>query len=68
MRCAPKAIAETKRIMLAVGKKPLSEVLDEAAAHFSLALSGDEAAEGTRAFIEKRLPAWAMEYAQGSSA
>ena len=32
------------------------------------ALSGDEAAEGTRAFIEKRLPAWAMEYAQGSSA
>lgn len=68
MRCAPKAIAETKRIMLAVGKKPLSEVLDEAAARFSLALSGEEAAEGTRAFIEKRLPAWATEYAQGSSA
>jgi len=68
LRCAPRANADTKRIMLAVGKKPLSEVLDEAAARFSLALSGEEAAEGTRAFIEKRLPAWATEYAQGSSA
>ena len=57
-RCAPKANADTKAIMLAVGKKPLSEVLDDAAARFSEALSGEEAAEGTRAFIEKRPPTW----------
>lgn len=57
-RCAPKANAATKKIVLSVGQKPLSEVLDDAAAAFSLALSGEEAAEGTRAFIEKRNPAW----------
>lgn len=66
LRCAPRAIANTKRIMLAVGKKSLAEVLDDAAACFSRALSGEEAAEGTRAFIEKRLPAWATERAQGN--
>lgn len=58
-RCAPGANAATKKIVLAVGKKALSEVLDEAAAAFSLALAGEEAAEGTRAFIEKRNPNWA---------
>lgn len=58
-RCAPRANAQTKQIMLAVGKKPLSDVLDDAAAAFSAALAGDEAAEGTRAFIEKRKPSWA---------
>ena len=58
-RCAPKANAATKQIMLSVGKKPLGAVLDEAARLFSLALAGEEAAEGTRAFIEKRNPTWA---------
>lgn len=58
-RCAPQANAVTKQIMLSVGKQPLAAVLDEAARLFSLALSGDEAAEGTRAFTEKRNPTWA---------
>lgn len=66
LRCAPKANANTKKLMLSVGKKPLTEVLDEAAAQFSIALNSDEAAEGTRAFIEKRLPAWAADSAQGA--
>jgi isohexenylglutaconyl-CoA hydratase len=57
-RCAPRANAATKRIVLAVGEKPLSEVLDDAATAFSLAVAGEEAAEGTRAFIEKRNPSW----------
>lgn len=57
-RCAPRANAATKQIVLSVGKQPLSQVLDEAARLFSMALSGEEAEEGTRAFIEKRNPAW----------
>ena len=65
LRCAPKANAETKRIMLAVGRQPLAQVLDDAAIRFSAALRGPEAAEGTRAFIEKRLPGWATDRAQG---
>lgn len=65
LRCAPKANAGTKQIMLAVGKKPLSQVLDDAAISFSAALAGHEAAEGTRAFMGKRLPTWATELAQG---
>ncbi len=60
LRGAPNAIADTKRIMQSVGRKPLPQVLDDAACRFSAALAGPEAAEGTRAFIEKRLPAWAQ--------
>lgn len=58
-RCAPQANAVTKQIMLSVGKQPLATVLDEAARLFSVALSSEEAAEGTRAFVEKRNPKWA---------
>ena len=58
-RCAPQANAATKQIMLSVGKQPLGTVLDEAARLFSIALADEEAAEGTRAFIEKRNPTWA---------
>lgn len=59
MRCAPGANAVTKQIMLAVGSEPLGQVLDRAATLFSAALCGPEAAEGTQAFMEKRLPQWA---------
>lgn len=59
MRCAPGANAVTKQIMLAVGGEPLGQVLDRAATLFSAALCGPEAAEGTQAFMEKRLPQWA---------
>lgn len=60
MRCAPGANAVTKQIMLAVGGEPLGQVLDRAATWFSAALNGPEAAEGTQAFMEKRLPQWAV--------
>jgi isohexenylglutaconyl-CoA hydratase len=59
-RCAPRANAATKQIMLSLGSRPLHEVLDDAAAKFSAALTGPEAAEGTQAFVEKRLPKWAQ--------
>ena len=58
-RCAPRANAATKRLLLhALGREPTS-VLDHAAQVFAEAASGDEAREGTAAFVEKRLPKWA---------
>ncbi|HUR41497.1 MAG TPA: enoyl-CoA hydratase/isomerase family protein [Verrucomicrobiae bacterium] len=59
-RCAPQANADTKQIMLRVGHMPQDEILDYAAQKFSQAVQGPEGAEGTMAFIEKRLPKWAQ--------
>ncbi|WP_281647680.1 enoyl-CoA hydratase-related protein [Parendozoicomonas sp. Alg238-R29] len=58
-RCAPGANAVTKKLMLAVDKKPMKELLDGAARDFSAAIQGPEGQEGTMAFVQKRLPAWA---------
>lgn len=61
LQCAPGAVAETKRLMLrASGPTPMAELLDQAAESFASAVRGSEGREGTRAFIEKRKPAWAM--------
>jgi len=57
LRCAPQAVAETKRLVRASLSEPLGPVLDEASKMFAAALAG-EAREGIRAFIEKRKPAW----------
>lgn len=59
LRCAPRAIASTKAI-LARGEK-MDATLDFAAAEFALALRSGDAAEGVRAFVEKRPAAWAMQ-------
>jgi isohexenylglutaconyl-CoA hydratase len=61
LQCAPEAVAETKRLMLrAAGPAPLSELLDQAAESFVRAVRGAEGREGTKAFVEKRKPGWAM--------
>jgi isohexenylglutaconyl-CoA hydratase len=61
LQCAPEAVAETKRLMLrAAGPAPLSELLDQAAESFARAVRSPEGREGTKAFVEKRKPAWAM--------
>jgi isohexenylglutaconyl-CoA hydratase len=61
LQCAPEAVAETKRLMLrAAGPAPLSELLDQAAESFVRAVRGAEGREGTKAFVEKRKPTWAM--------
>lgn len=58
-RCAPRANAATKQLLLhALGREPVS-VLDHAARVFAEAAAGDEAREGTLAFVQKRLPKWA---------
>ena len=60
LRCAPGANAVTKELMLKVGAVELDPLLDYAAKRFSEAVRGPEGAEGTAAFIEKRLPSWAQ--------
>jgi isohexenylglutaconyl-CoA hydratase len=59
-RCAPNANAVTKDLMLKVGTMELDALLDIAAKRFSECVRGPEGAEGTAAFIEKRLPKWAQ--------
>ncbi|MGQ0586612.1 MAG: enoyl-CoA hydratase/isomerase family protein [Gammaproteobacteria bacterium] len=58
LRCAPNANAVTKELMLKVGTTELDPLLDYAARRFSEAVRSAEGAEGTAAFIEKRLPKW----------
>jgi isohexenylglutaconyl-CoA hydratase len=58
LRCAPDAVAETKRLVRASLTEPLGRALDEAAHMFAASLAG-EAREGIRAFVEKRKATWA---------
>jgi isohexenylglutaconyl-CoA hydratase len=57
LRCAPEAVAETKKLARASLREPLGPTLDAASHMFAAALAG-EAREGIRAFVEKRKPAW----------
>jgi isohexenylglutaconyl-CoA hydratase len=58
-RCAPHANRVTKQLVLAVGEQPLENLLDQAARNFAAAVGSEEGAEGTMAFVQKRLPNWA---------
>jgi len=58
-RAAPHANQITKALLHQVGKQDMEQLLDAAAQHFADAVSSAEGAEGTRAFVEKRLPDWA---------
>jgi len=60
-RCAPEATAITKQLVLNHEQKPMSQLLDDASQAFALAARGDEGVEGMMAFIQKRLPHWAVE-------
>lgn len=59
--CAPLANAMTKEIVVSAGRKPLDEVLDDAARKFSACVRGAEAPEGIAAFMQKRIPRWAKQ-------
>ena len=58
-RCAPGAIATTKRLMLDVGSVPLDALLDRASQDFARAMRDGEGIEGMMACIEKRKARWA---------
>lgn len=61
-RCAPEAVATTKRLVLAAAGahgETLSTLLDAAADDFARAARGPESVEGMTAFIQKRSPQWA---------
>ncbi|AYC35095.1 enoyl-CoA hydratase/isomerase family protein [Pseudomonas cavernae] len=58
-QCAPQANAATKALLLASDSEPLGAVLDHAAELFAVAVTGEEGAEGTLAFVQKRAPKWA---------
>jgi len=59
LRCAPQAVAETKRLMpRAAGVLEMETIRDLAADAFVRAVRGPEGREGTLAFVEKRKPGW----------
>ena len=59
LRCAPQAVAETKRLMLrAANVLEMETIRDLAADAFVRAVRGPEGREGTLAFVEKRKPSW----------
>jgi isohexenylglutaconyl-CoA hydratase len=58
--CAPNANAVTKRIILAVQRQEMDDVLDQAAKDFAACVRGSEAPEGIAAFMQKRKPRWAQ--------
>jgi isohexenylglutaconyl-CoA hydratase len=62
LKCAPGAVATTKRLMLrAAGPTSMPELLDDAAECFAAAVRSPEGREGTSAFVEKRKPAWLVQ-------
>lgn len=59
-KCAPQANRVTKALLHRVGHEPISTLLDDAARQFATAIIGEEAQEGTLAFVQKRPPSWAQ--------
>ena len=59
-RAAPHANRVTKALLHQVGKIEMEQLLDQAAHQFSAAVNSEEGAEGTMAFVQKRLPNWAQ--------
>ena len=60
LRCAPRANARTKALLLQSLDQPLELLLDQAAGWFAEAVTGEEGIEGTRAFVEKRKARWVI--------
>ena len=57
-RCAPRANAATKKILMDTTLRPIEDVLDDASKAFAAQLRGEEGRDGVGAFLEKRKPAW----------
>jgi len=58
LKGAPDAIAHSRRLVDELWPRPLEEDFSHALAHHKEIRRSDEALEGMRAFLEKRLPNW----------
>lgn len=59
-KAGPQALAATKKLLMRVGKAPITPRLGaQTAAVLAEARAGEEAGEGIRSFLEKRKPRWA---------
>jgi enoyl-CoA hydratase/carnithine racemase len=59
LACAPRAVAMAKRIMDSAAKPALAVTLEQEVAAQATLAAGEDFAEGTRAFFEKRNPEFA---------
>lgn len=57
-RCAPEALAHTKKLLLSLGRQHLTGFIDSAADLFLARANSSEGREGLDAFIAKRAPSW----------
>lgn len=60
MACAPRAVADSKRLVRDVAYRPVEDVMDETAKRIARARVSDEGQDGVRAFLERRKPSWAI--------
>lgn len=58
LKCAPGALAATKQLLFDLRLAATGTMIDRAADVFVEAVRGPEGVEGTKAFLEKRKPAW----------
>ena len=58
-RCAPRASAQTKRLLNSIAHQDLDVVLDNGAAEFAEAVLSPEGMEGMMSFLQKRKASWA---------
>lgn len=59
LRCAPGAVADTKRLIRSLTGLSREEEIELAAGVFAERIHSDEGREGVASFVEKRKPAWA---------
>ena len=65
LRCAPQATRATKRLLLRTREQSAESLIEHASLVFAAQLNSTEGAEGTRAFVDKRAPAWQLPRSQG---
>ena len=60
LKCAPGAVAETKRLIRLIADIPREELVSKAGKNFAERVLSDEGREGIASFLEKRKPEWGV--------
>lgn len=58
LRCGPRGVSETKRLVHFIAENNMDDVLEETAIALADAWESDQGKEGIAAFLEKRKPNW----------